>query len=127
MGAGIISNDFTPQCYAQSGRYLTFNFNGKIGGKYAITVILNILDDNNEISDVYGTYWYGTGKNGKMKLRGYITDLGTIIMNEYDPKGNLCGTWMVNLEFDRNCAYLNGEMENAKGHTYNVHCSSPLR
>lgn len=127
-GIGFSYDQLTPQSYASSqGQTISLNLKGQIGGKYAITVKLTIPKYVNDTSPVSGTYWYGSGKNGVMKLRGYMNSDGLIIMNEYDPKGKLCGTWMVTLYSDRDSAYIEGEMENAKGHTYSVYASCRLR
>lgn len=97
-------------------------FKGKISGKYVITMQFDqpvlVLENGGTIT---GTYWYGNGVNGKMKLKGTVNSRGGLDMTEYDPKGKKCGTWFVNLTCEGNNKYgLYGVMVNAKDQTYNV-------
>ena len=104
-----------------SSKKLTFK--GKIGGKYSITVQFDqpksVFENGGRLT---GTYWYGKGSNGKMKLKGSVDGLGRIDMEEYDPQGKRCGDWFLNtLSSDDGMKYeLEGVMTNAKGQTFNV-------
>ena len=104
-----------------SSKKLTFK--GKIGGKYSITVQFDqpgsVFENGGTLT---GTYWYGNGSNGKMKLKGSVDDLGRIDMEEYDPQNKRCGDWYLNtLSSDDGMKYaLEGVMTNAKGQTFNV-------
>ena len=98
-------------------------FKGKIGDKYSITVQFDqsesVFENGGTLT---GTYWYGNGTNGKMKLKGSVDDLGRIDMEEYDPQRKRCGDWYLNtLSSDDGMKYaLDGVMTNAKGQTFNV-------
>ena len=98
-------------------------FKGKIGGKYSITVqfdqSVSVFENGGTLT---GTYWYGNGSNGKMKIKGSVDGLGRIEMVEYDPQGKRCGDWYLNtLSSDDGNGYaLDGVMMNAKDQTFNV-------
>lgn len=98
-------------------------FKGKIGGKYSVTVLfdqpVSVFENGGTLT---GTYWYGNGSNGKMKLKGSVDGLGRIDLEEYDPKGKKCGDWFLNtLSSDDGMKYaLDGAMTNAKDQTFNV-------
>ncbi|WP_287935840.1 MULTISPECIES: hypothetical protein [Muribaculaceae] len=98
-------------------------FKGKTGGKYSITVQFDqpesVFENGGTLT---GTYWYGNGTNGKMKLKGSVDGLGRIDMEEYDSQGKKCGDWFLNtLSSDDGMKYaLDGVMTNAKDQTFNV-------
>lgn len=98
-------------------------FKGTIGGKYSITVQFDqpesVFENGGALT---GSYWYGKGSNGKMKLKGSADGLGRIDLEEYDPQGKKCGDWFLNtLSSDDGMKYaLDGVMTNAKGQTFNV-------
>lgn len=92
---------------------------GKVGGKYQITVVID-LDKTGPVS---GTYWYGSGKNGKMKLKGTIDFLGRINLTEYDPNGKKTGDWYINITNEKNNKYgITGIMMNKKDQVFNINC-----
>ncbi|MDE6072956.1 MAG: hypothetical protein K2G53_10465 [Muribaculaceae bacterium] len=99
---------------------------GKIGGKYEFTMVIDqpvgALDVGGYIT---GIYWYGTGKNGKMTIRGYMDRNGRMRLEEYDPSGKKCGNWQVNCAFNntRRRMEMTGVMTNAKGQTFKVAAS----
>lgn len=99
-------------------------FKGKIGGKYAITIIFDQPESIFETGGTLtGTYWYGDGRNGKMKLKGSIDHMGRISLDEFDPAGKKCGSWFVVTTCEANDKYgLNGVMTNKKDQTFNVEC-----
>lgn len=117
-GLGAISG--TTPTTSKSGKP---TFKGKIGEKYSITVQFDqpesVFENGGTLT---GTYWYGNGTNGKMKLKGSVDGLGRIDMEEYDPSGKRCGEWYLNtLSSDDGMKYeLEGVMINAKGQTFNV-------
>lgn len=98
-------------------------FKGKIDGRYSITVKFDqpesIFENGGTLT---GTYWYGNGSNGKMKLKGTVDGLGRIEMEEYDPQGKKCGDWYLNtLSSEDGMKYaLEGVMMNTKDQTFNV-------
>ena len=98
-------------------------FKGKIGGKYSITVQFDqpesVFENGGTLT---GTYWYGNGTTGKMKLKGSVDGLGRIDMEEYDSQGKKCGDWFLNtLSSDDGMKYaLDGVMTNTKDQTFNV-------
>ncbi len=124
IGGVAISEFATVPCHAQSSGTFTRTFKGKIGGKYAITVNLTIPNQIRPGStvNVSGTYWYGNGKNGKMRLKGTLSYGGRMALKEYNPKGQQCGVWDVSLDFDEYGAYITGAMQNAKRTVYTVDC-----
>lgn len=98
-------------------------FKGKIGGKYDFTIVFDqpasVFDNGGTLT---GMYWYGTGNNGKMKIKGSVDYLGRIELEEYDPSGKKCGDWYLNtLSDDSETKYaLDGVMTNIKDQTFNV-------
>ena len=99
-------------------------------GKYRITMELEAIGREEIAPNVYtlnGRYWYGTGKNGKMTLKGTENIRSNKIeLVEYDPQGKRCGTFNltrkddpINMIFN----YFEGTMTNAKGQTFKVKIS----
>lgn len=98
-------------------------FKGTLGQKYDFTMVFDqpesIFETGGKLT---GTYWYGSGKNGKMTVKGTIDQRGNIELTEYDPSGKKCGTWYMNiLSDDSGTKYaLDGFMTNAKGQNFHV-------
>ena len=86
-------------------------FKGKIGGKYSITVQFDqpesVFENGGTLT---GTYWYGNGTNGKMKLKGSVDGLGRIDMEEYDSQGKKCGDWFSYYIIGGKCLYVESEI-----------------
>ena len=121
QGVGIKSLSGTSASSSKSGKT---TFKGKIGGKYSFTMVfdqsISTFENGGKLT---GTYWYGTGNNGKMKIKGSVDYLGRIELEEYDPSGKKCGDWFVNLVSDDTTGYkygLDGVMMNTKDQTFNV-------
>lgn len=96
-------------------------------GNYKITMQLHASassPSNPDVFPVTGVYWYGNGDKGKMTLKGTLTYKtgGVYKLNEYDPNGKKCGSFVLNEHSDINTyiTTLVGTMTNAKGQTFNV-------
>lgn len=101
-------------------------FKGTLG-KSAITMHLNTSYSSQSNPDIYpvvGEYWYGSGKNGKMTLKGTLsyTSEGVYRLDEYDPQGKKCGSFVLKQGYDPNTwtTILTGTMTNKAGTTYKV-------
>lgn len=102
-------------------------YKGSIG-KYKITMQLNVpITDDNGNYNVDGVYWYGSGKNGKMTLKGELTydsNMHRIYrFDEYDPQGRKCGSFLLSEGYDVSArvSFLDGSMTNKAGTSYNVY------
>lgn len=123
----IYENDFPPMLsHEAQGQPDTYK--GSIG-KYQITMQLSAAassPSNPDIFPVSGKYWYGNGTNGKMTLKGTLSyktgGIGVYKLDEYDPNGKKCGSFVLNENMDFNTyqTTMKGTMTNAKGATYNV-------
>lgn len=101
-------------------------FKGTLG-KSSITMHLNASYSSQSNPDIYpvvGEYWYGSGKNGKMTLKGTLsyTSEGIYRLDEYDPQGKKCGSFVLKQGYDPNtwATTLVGTMTNKAGTTYKV-------
>lgn len=102
-------------------------YKGSIG-KYKITMQLNtpFVDDSGNYI-VNGVYWYGSGKNGKMTLKGeliYDSNMHrTYRFDEYDPNGRKCGTFLLSEGYNASTrvSFLDGCMTNKAGTSYKVY------
>lgn len=96
-------------------------------GNYKITMQLHASASSPTDPDVFpvsGVYWYGNGSNGKMTLKGTLTykASGVYKLDEYDPNGKKCGSFVLNENSDVNTyiTTLVGKMTNVKDQTFNV-------
>lgn len=121
-------NDLSTISSGHEGQGQPDVYKGTIG-KYRITMKLKAEAAslaNPDIFPVTGEYWYGTGSNGKMTLKGtltYKTDgTGVYRLDEYDPKGKKCGSFVLNEKTDVKTyvTTITGKMTNAKGTSHNV-------
>lgn len=98
-------------------------------GKYPITMLLRFDSCSPSNPDVFpasGEYWYGSGKNGKMTLKGtltYVNKERIIKLDEYDPNGKKCGSFILkeiinprNYDTEK----ITGTMKNVKGTVFTV-------
>ncbi len=122
----IYETEFPPML-SHEGQADPDTYKGTIG-KYPITMQLRFgscSPSNRDVFPAFGEYWYGTGKNGKMTLKGTLTyrDKDKIIkLDEYDPKGKKCGSFILKQSLSTNIysEKLTGTMKNVKGTVYTV-------
>ncbi len=102
-------------------------YKGSIG-KYKITMQLDTpYEDDTGNNIVTGVYWYGSGKNGKMTLKGELTyDSNmhrTYRLDEYDPNGRKCGSFILIEGYNASTrvSFLDGCMTNKAGTSYYVY------
>lgn len=113
--AGGVAVVATPvEVCAQSQK--TINLKGKIGGKYEFTMKLSRTSDGS----VSGHYWYGNGKNGKLSVSGYRESDGTIRLDEYNPDGDHCGSWVIKIRREGSKYVMRGHMINYKGQQFSL-------
>lgn len=128
QGRGIRSiyeNEF-PKMLSHEAQGDPDTYKGTIGN-YKITMQLRASvssPSNPDVFPVSGVYWYGNGGNGKMTLKGTLTYKGGGVyrLDEYDPKGTKCGSFVLN-ENSNVQTYITtlvGKMTNARGQTFNV-------
>lgn len=101
-------------------------FKGTLGSSN-ITMHINTSYSSQSNPDSYpveGEYWYGSGKNGKMTLKGTLsyTSEGVYRLDEYDPQGKKCGSFVLKQGSDPNTwvTTLVGTMTNKAGTKYKV-------
>lgn len=101
-------------------------FKGTLG-KSSISMHLNASASSQytpHIFPVEGEYWYGNGANGKMTLKGTLDyeSGGTYRLDEYDPSGKKCGSFVLKeiVDFNTYSTSLTGTMTNKAGTTYKV-------
>ena len=122
MGGMMVNETTTPVCYAQIP--LTYHtFTGKIGGKYGITMAIYLPDNPKVSCNIHGSYYYGNGKNGSLTLSGRYMS-GDIWLDEYNAKGQYCGSWSISVCRSGNGKIMTGSMTNSKGKRYSVSCKS---
>lgn len=123
----LSENDFPPmlnhEAQGQGNLY-----KGSIG-KYQITMQLNAMassPSNPDVFPVKGVYWYGNWSNVRMTIKGILTyktgSVGVYKLDEYDPQGKKCGSFILNekTDFSTYLTTITGTMTNAKGTTYKV-------
>lgn len=122
---GYDENEF-PKMLSHEAQGLPDTFVGSIGN-YKITMQLHASASSSSNPDVFpvsGVYWYGNGSNGKMTLKGTLSykNGGVYKLDEYDPNGKKCGSFIPNENSDVQTyiTTLVGKMANAKGQTFNV-------
>lgn len=115
-----------PSILSHEGQGDPDTYRGTIGN-YKITMQLHASASSPSDPDVFpvlGVYWYGNGSNGKMTLKGTLTYKagGVYKLDEYDPNGKKCGSFVLNENSDVQTyiTTLVGKMTNAKGQTFNV-------